>query len=141
MSSTTHAWQTGWVAEALATIIQAGVAHTVGASLSVQPVFQAVASQAQALVRAAALAITPSFLAGRVRGRTRSAALSVTPVLHVAGTASNQPLQTLTLSAESKINVYDGMELEVTIEMNVGAPYQGNISSLATDRWYAMYPS
>ena len=38
-------------------------------------------------------------------------------------------------------NVYVGLTLEATIEMNVGAPYQGDIRNLATDRWYSMYPS
>lgn len=38
-------------------------------------------------------------------------------------------------------NVYVGMTLEATMKCNVGAPYQGNIASLATDRWYSMYPS
>jgi hypothetical protein len=47
----------------------------------------------------------------------------------------------MSLSVSVQCNVYFGMDLEVTIEMNVGAPYQGNISSLATDRWYPMYPS
>lgn len=47
----------------------------------------------------------------------------------------------MTLSVAVEVNVYVALNLQVTIEMNVGAPYQGNISSLATDRWYSMYPS
>ena len=47
----------------------------------------------------------------------------------------------MTLSVAVECNIYVGMTLEVTIELNVGAPYQGNISSLATDRWYSMSPS
>lgn len=47
----------------------------------------------------------------------------------------------MTLTVSSEINVYVAMSKEVTIEIDVGAPYQGTISSLATDRWYSMYPS
>ena len=47
----------------------------------------------------------------------------------------------MTLSVLVECDVYFGLTAERTIETNVGAPYQGNISSLATDRWYSMYPS
>jgi hypothetical protein len=47
----------------------------------------------------------------------------------------------MTLSVGVKLDVYAGMTVEATIECNVGAPYQGNIASLAADRWYSMYPS
>lgn len=38
-------------------------------------------------------------------------------------------------------DVMVGLTVTATLEVNVGAPYQGNIASLATDRWLAMYPS
>lgn len=47
----------------------------------------------------------------------------------------------MTLSVTIECLAYTGMNLEVTMECNVGAPYQGDIRNLATDRWYAMYPS
>lgn len=47
----------------------------------------------------------------------------------------------MTLSAAIECDVYVGGTLEATMECNVGAAYQGNIQSLATDRWFPMYPS
>lgn len=45
------------------------------------------------------------------------------------------------ISVTVQCNVYSASSVEVTIEVNVGAPYQGDIRNLATDRWYSMYPS
>lgn len=47
----------------------------------------------------------------------------------------------MTLSVTIECNVYASYTVEVTIEVNVGAPVQGNIRNLATDRWYSTYPS
>lgn len=47
----------------------------------------------------------------------------------------------MTLASVIECDVYEGSALEATMECNVGAPYQGNILSLAADRWYPMYPS
>lgn len=47
----------------------------------------------------------------------------------------------MTLSTPVQCSVYETMTLQVTINCNVGAPYQGNIRNLATDRWYSTYPS
>lgn len=47
----------------------------------------------------------------------------------------------MTLAVVIACDVYYGVTLEATIECNVGAPYQGDIRNLATDRWFPMYPS
>lgn len=47
----------------------------------------------------------------------------------------------MTLSVMIECSVYSALDVEVSIEVNVGAPFQGNISSLAADRWFPMYPS
>lgn len=46
-----------------------------------------------------------------------------------------------TLSVTCECGILFGLTLEATIEVNVGAPYQGDIRNLATDRWFSMYPS
>lgn len=48
--------------------------------------------------------------------------------------------QTLTLSVGVGCDVYVGLEISVAIGCDVGGVYQAGIRSLATDRWYAMYP-
>lgn len=111
--------------------------HTRAASLSPVPVLNA--GRTRGHTRAAFLAVTPVLSAGRTRGHTRAASLSITPVLHAAGFAGG--FNTLTLSVTSDINVLSGLTLTATIEVNVGAPIQEGIRSLATDRWYSMYPS
>jgi hypothetical protein len=45
----------------------------------------------------------------------------------------------ITLASQCVVNV--AAELTATIECKVGTPFQGDIRNLATDRWYAMYPS
>jgi hypothetical protein len=45
----------------------------------------------------------------------------------------------ISLTCQCVVNVAD--ELTATIEVMVGTPFQGDIRNLATDRWYAMYPS
>lgn len=52
-----------------------------------------------------------------------------------------QPSVQLTLTVTSECNVLFGLTATATLECNVGEPYQGNIQSLATDRWYPTYPS
>lgn len=47
----------------------------------------------------------------------------------------------MSLTARSECNVLYWLNLTATLELNVGAPYQGDIRNLAEDRWYAMYPS
>lgn len=46
----------------------------------------------------------------------------------------------LSLSAGVACDVYVGLGVEATIEVDVGAPYSLALS-LATDRWYSTYPS
>lgn len=47
----------------------------------------------------------------------------------------------MVLSTVVECDVYDAGVLQVTLECNVGEPYQGGIRNLALDRWYSMYPS
>jgi hypothetical protein len=42
---------------------------------------------------------------------------------------------------EIEVNAMVEMSATVTIECAAGAPYQGNMRQLATDRWQFMYPS
>lgn len=50
-------------------------------------------------------------------------------------------MTTYTLTYPVEVNVLVGWSITATLEVNVGAPYQGDIRSLAADRWYSMYPS
>lgn len=112
--------------------------HARGAARTESPTIAAGASRGQ--TRRATLAVAPSLSASRIRGRLRSAVASIIPTFAASGHVT-QGTQTFVLSVGVECDVYFAMTLTATMECNVGAPYQGNIASLATDRWYSMYPS
>ena len=84
MASATHAWDTSWVAQALAAIMP--VVHSVTASLTVTPTLAA--GRRRGKFRSAAAAVSATFTALRRRGRFRSGSLTVTPARSATGTAS-----------------------------------------------------
>lgn len=133
----------GRLRHALASILPAFIAgrshgQSRHAALQVSPVVHVTGVRGR--TRAASVTVAPSRAAGGVRGRVRAAALSVTAGIR-AGAVKTTPAPPMTLAVTCECDVYAGLALEATIEINVGAPYQGDIRSLAADRWYSTYPS